>query len=262
MELIIKHAGYQDIQVPNDTSILNIVVDKGVNASLMMTYNELDAPLPMSIKVMEEGSLTLLMKKAIPHPLTLTLHAMVHKDANVTLAFLDMERGETQVQASVQLCEQGAQALIQSACVVFDKKVFDIECIHMQPHTKGIMKHYAVVGDAGVYRMQACGKIVKGAYQSASHQTTRVLTMSEEHNSEVIPLLLIDENDVAASHATTLGQPDENQLYYLQTRGLTRAQALGLLSVGYIMPISELFEDEEVNKQLKNEIEMKVGLHA
>ena len=76
------------------------------------------------------------------------------------------------------------------------------------------------------------------------------------------PLLLIDENDVKASHATTLGQPDENQLYYLQTRGLSRKQALGLLTVGYIMPITELFEDETINQKLKNEIEMKVGLHA
>lgn len=86
--------------------------------------------------------------------------------------------------------------------------------------------------------------------------------MSEQHDSEVVPVLLIDENDVKASHATTLGQPDENQLYYLQTRGLSRKQALGLLTVGYIMPITELFEQEAIRNALKDEIEMKVGLHA
>ena len=110
--------------------------------------------------------------------------------------------------------------------------------------------------------MEACGKIVKGAHDSASHQASRVLTLSNQQSSEVIPLLLIDENDVKASHATTLGQPDENQLYYLQTRGLSRRQALGLLTVGYIMPITELFDQEEVRTALKDEIEMKVGLHA
>ena len=56
-------------------------------------------------------------------------------------------------------------------------------------------------------------RIVKGAHASESHQTTRVLTLSDHHNSEVVPVLYIDENDVKASHATTLGQPDENQLY-------------------------------------------------
>ena len=86
--------------------------------------------------------------------------------------------------------------------------------------------------------------------------------MSEKHNSEVLPVLLIDENEVKASHATTLGQPDENQLYYLQTRGLSRSQALGLLTLGYLLPISELFDNEEIKEKLKNEIEKKVGLHA
>ena len=124
------------------------------------------------------------------------------------------------------------------------------------------MENYAVVEEGGQYRMEATGKIIKGAREKNSHQKTRVLTMSERHSSEVVPVLLIDENDVKASHATTLGQPDENQLYYLQTRGLSRRQALGLLTVGYIMPITELFDQEEVRTALKDEIEMKVGLHA
>lgn len=124
------------------------------------------------------------------------------------------------------------------------------------------MENYAVVEDGAHYHMEATGKIIRGAYESNSHQKTRVLTMSEQHDSEVVPVLLIDENDVKASHATTLGQPDENQLYYLQTRGLSRKQALGLLTVGYIMPITELFEQEAIRNALKDEIEMKVGLHA
>ena len=110
--------------------------------------------------------------------------------------------------------------------------------------------------------MEACGKIVKGAHDSASHQASRVLTLSNQQSSEVIPLLLIDENDVKASHATTLGQPDENQLYYLQSRGLSRSQALGLLTVGYLMPISDLFDDATYHDEMKNEIEKRVGLHA
>ena len=124
------------------------------------------------------------------------------------------------------------------------------------------MEINAFVKDKASFCMEATGKIEKGAHDSASHQTTRVLTMSEKHNSEVHPVLLIDENEVKASHATTLGQPDENQLYYLQTRGLSRSQALGLLTLGYLLPISELFDNEEIKEKLKNEIEKKVGLHA
>ena len=51
-------------------------------------------------------------------------------------------------------------------------------------------------------------------------------------------------------------------MYYLQTKGLSRSQALGLLTLGYLLPISELFDNEEIKEKLKNEIEKKVGLHA
>ena len=63
--------------------------------------------------------------------------------------------------------------------------------------------------------------------------------MSDRHSSEVVPILYIDENDVKASHAMTLGQPDADQLYYLQTRGLNLEQALGLMSIGYFLPVIE-----------------------
>ena len=60
----------------------------------------------------------------------------------------------------------------------------------------------------------------------------------------------------------TLGQPDENQLYYLQTRGLSRKEALGLLSIGYLLPIVAYVNDADKQQELKNEIEKRVGLHA
>ena len=78
----------------------------------------------------------------------------------------------------------------------------------------------------------------------------------------VIPLLLIDENDVKASHALTIGQPDADQLYYLQSRGLSTKQAVGLLSVGYFLPVIDLVEDEELKDSLRQEMESKVGLYG
>ena len=55
------------------------------------------------------------------------------------------------------------------------------------------MENYAVVEEGGQYRMEATGKIIKGARESTSTQKTRVLTMSERHSSEVVPVLLLDE---------------------------------------------------------------------
>ena len=86
--------------------------------------------------------------------------------------------------------------------------------------------------------------------------------MTHQHKCKVDPILLIDEDQVKASHAMTLGQMDENQLYYLMSRGLNTQQALGLLSIGYLMPITQFFEDDEMNMKMKEEMEKKVGLHV
>ena len=56
-----------------------------------------------------------------------------------------------------------------------------------------------------------------------------------------------------------MGQPDSEQIFYMQTRGLTRQQAMRLITIGYLMPVTEVIDDEELNTLLKKEIETKVS---
>lgn len=263
MELHIEKNGFSTYEVEaHGQEQLHIYVDERINASLLVSYSGVEASINVSAHLEQGSSLTFMIKNEIEDNSTLSLQAEVLQDASFTVALCELNTGASNADVRITLKESGAYAMLRSACIAEGEKHFDINCIHEAPYTSGYMENYAVVKESGNYRMKATGKIIKGAYESASHQTTRVLTMSPKHTSEVEPVLLIDENNVKASHATTLGQPDENQLYYLQTRGLSREQALGLLTVGYIMPITELFDNEEMNQKLKNEIEMKVGLHA
>lgn len=241
---------------------IDILVDERINASLFLSYGGVETDIVSQITLSKGSSLTLMLKSEMLKSCKLKQTIQLDQDASLTIAYHDLGHSETLIETEVMLNETGAQVYIQSACIADVKKHMQITCAHIAAYTTSDMHHYAIVKEHGDFRMEACGKIVKGASESASHQTTRVLTMSEQQKSEVIPLLYIDENNVKASHATTLGQPDENQLYYLQTRGLSREMALGLLSVGYLMPMTKLFEDIELQQQLKDEIEMKVGLHA
>lgn len=261
MKLHIDKSGYQEHLLSACDNQLEICIDERIDVSLMLTYSGDEVVTNMQVSMMQGSVLHILLKNETA-ALTLKVHGTILRDADFHLAYCDLDEGSAMIDGYVVLKEEGAHADLLSACIVHQKKHFNILCLHEVPYTTATMEHYAVVMEHGDYRMEACGKIMKGAHDSVSHQSTRVLTLSEHHHSQVIPLLLIDENDVKASHATTLGQPDENQLYYLQTRGLSREQALGLLSIGYIMPITDIFEDEEKKAELKNEIEMKVGLHA
>lgn len=263
MKLHIQKQGFRRETCPlHGEEVIDIVVDKRVNASLFLTYVGVDANIIASIVLKEGSSLTLMMKNEMQGICTLKQECTLQKDSHLRLAYVEMEACDSEITTQVNLAQRGAQVTIRSACIAQGRKHMQITCTHQVPDTYAQMENYAVVKTHGDYCMEACGKIMKGAYGSVSHQTTRVLTMSEQQQSLVIPLLLIDEDQVKASHATSVGQPDENQLYYLQTRGLSRDMALGLLTVGYLMPVSELFDDSDIQQELKNEIEMKVGLHA
>ncbi len=194
----------------------------------------------------------------------LNVHITMKKDAQNQMGILDLQNSPLKWNHFVDLQEEGANYEILSGQLCHEniEKTCSMEVQHNAAHTTGLMKNFAVLLDKGQYEMVANGNIKKGCVEAQSHQATRVLTLGQGHKTKVIPLLLIDENDVKASHALTIGQPDEDQLYYLQSRGLTTKQAVGLLSVGYFLPVIELIDNEEEKVQLRQEMESKVGLYG
>lgn len=187
----------------------------------------------------------------------------VYRDASCQMCILDMEQSSFYWKHFVDLKEEGANFEILSGqlCMANLDKICDMEVRHSAPHTYGEIKNFAVLMDNGHYEMVANGNITKGCFDAHSHQATRVLTLGKDHVTKCIPLLLIDENDVRASHALSVGQPDEDQMYYLQSRGLTKKQAIGLLSVGYLLPVIKMVEEPSLQEKLQLEMEGKVGLY-
>ena len=188
--------------------------------------------------------------------LTQTIH--VGKDASVAVAYSELMQNDVKLDVTVLLEGEGANANIRTATVARGKLNYEIRCVHQAMHTTGIMNNYGIVLKDANWKLVATGKIEKGHRQSESHQTSRVLTFDKKQTVQVLPILLIDENDVKASHATSLGQPDENQLYYMQSRGLTKNEAIQLLAIGYLLPIADVVDDETLRTRLREEVEEKV----
>jgi len=82
------------------------------------------------------------------------------------------------------------------------------------------------------------GQINKGARSCSTYQRQQALVLSEKARADSIPALIIDENDVAgAGHAATVGKLDEDQLFYLMARGLSRKQAVHMLVMAFLTPV-------------------------
>lgn len=214
--------------------------------------------LSVKMKVLENAGCTLLIWNNSESDIEFDEHYVVDKNSILNLAYGECNYANSNRNSEVLLQGEGANATIKSATLCKSKKIASITCQSCAPHTQGNMENYSVVLENSEYKMEATGQIIKGAYDSKSHQTSRALTFDENQKATIIPKLLIDENDVEASHATSVGQIDENQMIYLQSRGLTQKQVLSLITIGYLMPIADFIENEELQQALKSEIESKV----
>lgn len=178
--------------------------------------------------------------------------------AKLNLSFVEINEAESKISSMTHLDEEYARCDLNSSLLVKSHKDVDVMIEHHARNTEGYMNLNAVVLDSGDYSMQATGAIDHLAIGSKSHQKSKALTFGEQKRARLLPKLIIDENDVEASHATVLGQIDEAQMYYLQSRGLNKAEATNLVTVGYLVPIITSIQDEEYQAQMKERITKKV----
>lgn len=182
----------------------------------------------------------------------------VINDGDLTLAYGECNDGITKRKLDVNLKDKNTNALVASASLVSNKKNYQIYVINENLKTSGNIKNFAVILENGDLMIDAVGKIVKGAKRSKSHQVSRALSFKENQKATILPELLIDENDVEASHAMSIGRVDEKHLYYMMSRGLNINDCTKLISLGYLLPITEYINNEELSNTLKEELERKI----
>src|SRR5699024_4286483 len=105
----------------------------------------------------------------------------------------------------------------------------------------------------------AIGKIEDGATRANAEQESRLLMLSGNARGDANPILLIDEDDVTAGHAASVGRIDEMQLYYLQSRGFSQQEAERLIIHGFLTPVVNELPIETVKNQLSQLIEGKIN---
>lgn len=205
------------------------------------------------------SQVTLLYWNQSEEDITIREHNEVGGDALLKVAYGHLSAGQVRHHSTTLLTQPGAQASLHSAVIARTVKELIVDCVHQAPQTEGNMENYGIILKGGSYRMEATGQILRGARGAKSHQASRALTFDEKQTATILPKLLIDENEVEASHATSLGQMDEDQMMYLQSRGLSRDQAVMLVTAGYLMPIAQIIDDEALQQSLRQEIETKVN---
>jgi len=139
------------------------------------------------------------------------------------------------------------------------KQNLTIRIENVAPRSIGNIINYGITKDTAHLAFNGVGKIQKDAKDCDNQQETRLLNLSKTAEAVANPFLLIDEGDITAGHAASIGQLDEEQIYYLMSRGMSRAEASKMIVAGFLTPFVDALEDETMRESLAARIEAKLG---
>jgi len=136
----------------------------------------------------------------------------------------------------VRLQEEGAELHLSGASVLVNQEqVHNFVRIHHEaPHCSSNQLFKNVISDKGRSSVDGTVIVDKGAQLTNSDQLINNLMLSDEAHADNKPNLMIFADDVKCTHGTTVGQIDEDQLFYLKTRGLSQELAKSLLTTSFV----------------------------
>ena len=184
----------------------------------------------------------------------------LNRDASIQTGYAELSNGNIESEYLYFLDGENASAKVRMAALseMNDRKKYTVSIKHLAPSTHGQMDNYGVVKDQGRLTIDGIGTITKGQHASSNHQTNKIMIFDKDCIASANPYLFIDDFDVKASHAAGVGKMDEDHLYYLQSRGLSKKQAMQLITYGYLKPVVEVIDNEKLREHFEHVLS-KVG---
>ncbi len=179
-------------------------------------------------------------------------------DAMIDWAIGVMNEGNVVADFDSDLYGKGSHADMKVVALSSGKQVqgIDTRVTNYGCNSIGNILQHGVILEKGTLTFNGIGHIIKGAKGADAQQESRVLMLSDQARSDANPILLIDENDVTAGHAASIGQVDPEDMYYLMSRGLDKAMAERLVVRGFLGSVIVEIPVREVRDEMIENIDI------
>ncbi len=129
---------------------------------------------------------------------------------------------------------------------------------HVSPQANSDLLYKGALYDRSKTVFRGVIRVFPKAQRTDAYQTNRNLLLSDRAEAVSLPNLEIEADDVKCSHGATVGQLDEEEMFYLRSRGLTRTQAERLAIFGFFGEVLDRLPLPGVVDELKRAIEAKI----
>ncbi|MEM7790407.1 MAG: Fe-S cluster assembly protein SufD [Verrucomicrobiota bacterium] len=187
------------------------------------------------------------------------------RDAQVKNVAVNIGAERARYENQTRIEGPGADVKMYSLTVAEERQEFDQRTF--QTHNAGNAVSDLLYKNALLDRSRSIFsgliKVAEGAQQTDAYQTNRNLLLDPTAEANALPGLEILANDVKCSHGATTGNVDEEELFYLMSRGISKRTAMQLMVFGFFEEVISKVESEELAENLRelirNKFESKIS---
>ena len=184
-------------------------------------------------------------------------------DSYSTVSFVDGNLGSrlTKTEVSTELNGDGSETKIVGAFFGNDDQHFDLDSKvwHRAEHTTADLVMRGVVDDVARSVYEGVQDVGSMAWDTSSYQRENTLMLSDESEADASPKLIINNHDTEASHSATVGQVDQEDLFYMISRGVDPKAARDMLVEGFFVPVLDEIEVEELRDDIQELIAQRLA---
>jgi Fe-S cluster assembly protein SufD len=184
------------------------------------------------------------------------------RDSDTLLATVALGGDYARVSTAARLRGQGSNTRQVALYFAGGTQMHDFRTLqeHAAPRTTSDLLFKGAVQDTAKSVYTGLIKIHNNAKGSVAYQTNRNLTLSHGAWAESVPNLEIETNDVKCSHASTVGPIDEDQLFYLESRGVNPDVAQRLVVLGFFDEVLAQLPVGDLSAPLRQRVAQKLSI--
>lgn len=168
---------------------------------------------------------------------------IVGKNSNFNIVkFYDCK--EVKELGVVELNGEYAHIDYQLKTIATKEQKYDLVIYHNLKNTISNITNHGVNLEDGSITFNVTGLVYNDMTDCELNQNNKIVTFND-NKCVITPKLLVDENDVVANHSALIGKFDDEEIFYLQSRGIDKNSAITLLTKGFLL---EGLEDERLEK--------------
>ncbi len=190
--------------------------------------------------------------------------AVVHQHGRLQWTIGALGARLAKVNQHVALCGQGAWAQVNGVMFTQARQHLSYHTLqhHQVPACTSDLLYKAALQDQSRVVWRGMIRVEPGAVKTNGYQRNDNLMLSDQARADSIPGLEIEADDVICTHGSTTGHVDDEQIFYAQTRGLSRKEATQVIVTGFFQQVFDRIPLPSVAEALGGAIRRRVRHYA